>query len=32
MGDVQGWITIGTRLDSKQLEKQIKQQKRELNQ
>lgn len=32
MGDVQGWITIGTRLDSKQLEKQLKQQKRELNQ
>ena len=31
MGDVQGWITIGTRLNSKQLEKQLNQQKRELN-
>lgn len=30
MGDVQGWITIGTRLNSKQLEKQLNQQKREL--
>lgn len=32
MGEVQGWITIGTRLNSKQLEKQLRQQKRELNQ
>lgn len=31
MGDVQGWITFGTRLNSKQLEKQLKQQQRELN-
>jgi DNA repair exonuclease SbcCD ATPase subunit len=31
MGEVQGWITIGTRLDSKQLEKQLRQQKSELN-
>lgn len=31
MGEVQGWITIGTRLNSKQLEKQLKQQKSELN-
>lgn len=30
MGDVQGWITIGTRLNSKQLEKQLRQQKSEL--
>lgn len=32
MGDVQGWITIGTRLNSKQLEKQLRQQKNELKQ
>ena len=30
MGDVQGWITIGTRLNSKQLEKQLNQQKKEM--